>query len=92
MVKDFEGVERMKGKERDAWIEMLGNRYEYSTKPSVVTGQTKWVVDHSTKEVADVENVMPQYSHAAPLTPVPAPFAQPPNSKRNTQLSQFDYS
>jgi hypothetical protein len=102
MVKDFEGVERMKGKERDAWIETLGNRYEYSTKTSAVTGQKKWVVDHSGK---DVENVVSYnnsvrsapyannspYRHVAPLAP-PAPFGQRQPSQRNTQLSQFDYN
>jgi hypothetical protein len=49
MVRDFEGVERMKEKERNRWIEMQGRRYEYTLRRRRDDGRLKWTVDHSSK-------------------------------------------
>jgi hypothetical protein len=48
MVDDFAGVERMKGSERDRYVEELGQLYEYGLRRRP-DGRLRWVIDHTTK-------------------------------------------
>lgn len=58
MVNDFEGVERMGNKQRDAWIETLGKRYEYALRRRD-DGRVRWAVDHVSKGDLDDESILP---------------------------------
>jgi hypothetical protein len=48
MVGDFEGAEKMKGWQRDLWVEEQGKLYEYSLR-SREDGQMRWTIDHASK-------------------------------------------
>ena len=48
MVDDFAGVEQMKGRARDRYVEDLGRLYEYALRRRP-DGRLRWVIDHTSK-------------------------------------------
>jgi hypothetical protein len=52
MVDDFEGAEKMKGWQRDMWVEEQGKLYGYSLR-TTEDGQTRWTIDHTSKHPND---------------------------------------
>ena len=55
MVSDFEGAEKMKGWQRDLWVEEQGKLYEYSLR-SREDGQMRWAIDHTSKHRYDEQD------------------------------------
>jgi hypothetical protein len=49
IVDDFEGAEKLKGRQRDRWIEGLGKKYEYGLRRRR-DGRLRWVVDESDQQ------------------------------------------
>jgi hypothetical protein len=60
MLADFEGLERMKERERNRWVEEQNRRYEYSLRAR--EGEMRWVIDHTSKGGFDDQNPLMEVS------------------------------